>query len=122
MLSSAWLLCGQTGPPLPPSQQSEGSDYPEPPTPAYRGLLGRLVQGQDGIAKPERQLYIRCAVGQEANAELPTYRPLLGDMIKFWYLADESRRSSQYTIKARQYMHNRLNKNTLHIFQQFLQQ
>src|SRR5688572_27490145 len=56
-----------------PSQQSGGSDYPEPPTPAYRGLLGRLVQGQDGIAKPERQLYIRCAVGQEANAELPTY-------------------------------------------------
>src|SRR5688572_6683108 len=101
MLGSAWLLCGQTVPPLLSSQQSEGSNYPRPSTPSDSGILGRLVQGQDGIAKPERQLYIRCAVGQEANAELPTYK-LSGDMIKFWYLADESRCSSQYTIKARQ--------------------
>src|SRR5688572_5930323 len=32
---------------------------------------------------------------------MQNFQHIPGDMIKFWYLADESRCSSQYTIKAR---------------------
>src|SRR6218665_4049663 len=45
MRGSAWPLYGQTGPPEPPSQQSEGIGYPGPPTLADRDRLGRRVQG-----------------------------------------------------------------------------
>jgi len=38
---------------------------------AYRNLLVKLVEGQVGTARPERQLHDQCAVGQEANAEHP---------------------------------------------------
>src|SRR6218665_1116168 len=60
------------GPPEHPSQQSEGIGSSGPPTLADRDLLGKLVQGQVGTARPERRLYTECAAGQKANAVLKT--------------------------------------------------
>src|SRR6218665_1802728 len=67
------MLYGQTGPSEHPSQQSEGICYPGLPTLADRDLLGKLVQDQVGIARPERRLYTERAAGQEASAEHLTY-------------------------------------------------
>ena len=80
---------------------------PGPPTRAdsadtgwYIDPLGRQVQVQVGIARPERQLYTGYAAGQEANAEHSTYIRWHDQSIIFLYSTDKASCCSQHAIKT----------------------